>query len=77
MVRVVSCIRTVGSGVAGVAWTAPLLKARGVWSLILHVHVHAIVRVPKIGPNFPHFVQKHFRLLRVPKLSDQWLLHPS
>ena len=71
MVRVVSCIRAVGSRVAGVAWTAPLLKARGVWPLILHVHVHAIVRVPKIGLNFPRFVQKHFRLLRVPKLSDQ------
>jgi len=44
--------RAVGSGAAGAAQAAPLLKAREAWLMI--IHVHADVHGPKIyiGPKF-------------------------
>ena len=48
--KVRTLFRAIGSGAAGAAWAAPLLKAREAWSLTFYARTD--VHRSKIGPTF-------------------------
>ena len=76
---ILQCIHmAVGSGATGVAWAAPLLKAREAWSLIHYVRAGVSLYRLKIDPNFTVLcVATIFLIAACPLLFDRWLLHPS